>query len=359
ADLRRVIADEQQSSARRIDALLDAATVEDWCEDYEQAESLVGGARQLVGSDADPLHAARLALARGRVDFRKSRIDEAIAELTLAAELAEALGDAGYETRVISLLLLAPLLGMTGHADRSLPLFDTLFALCREHSDRIHLATALLNRPFVWIETQQFDKLREDLEHVIAMSRTVGFPLLEARARYNLGEIAYLQGEFDEAERHTSTVIELERELGGDNQRVLVTQLLTARSRARRGEIAEARAIVAAIRDRQAEARAAVRTGFELMPSDEVLCRMVELSCDGGDTDAWAELLARSEEDSVQQEHIEVLELAGLAAARRGANDEAYCTLARALALTDTTPTMLRPRIEAALREIASRRAAG
>lgn len=345
-DLERVIA-----VAGSVTALLDAATVEDWCESYPRAEALVEQAIPLAAAGGDPVIAARLALARGRVDFRRGRVDEAIAQLAEAVTAAEALGDDAYETHVIALLLLAPLYGMTGQTDRSLPLFDRLFELCRSHADRIHLATAHLNRPFVWIELGRWDRMREDLAEVIAMSRAAGFPLLECRARYNLGEIAYLLGDLGEAERHGDSLLQLQRQLGGDDASVLTTELLVARTLARGGRLTEAAARTSSIRARQRGA------GVELMASDEILCRMVELVCGPHDPAAWDELVARSEADSVQQEHVEVLELAGLAAAWRGERTRADALLARALASCETTTTMLRSRVEAAQRSVAHRRA--
>ncbi len=344
-DLERVIA-----ATGSVTALLDAATVEDWCESFPRAEALVEQAAPLALASGDPVIAARLALARGRVDFRRGRVEEAVVQLAHAVAAADALGDEAYETHVIALLLLAPLYGMTGHAERSLPLFDRLFELCRAHADRIHLATAHLNRPFVWMEIGRYDRMREDLAEVIAMSRAAGFPLLECRARYNLGEIAYLLGDLAEAERQADSLLQLQRQLGGDDSSTLTTELLWARTLARGGRLSEAAARTASIRARQRRASADEAARFELMASDEILCRMVELACGATDDATWDELVARSEADSVQQEHIEVLELAGLAAAWRGDRTRALSLLERALALCETTTTMLRPRIEDALR---------
>ncbi len=350
-DLERALAliDAGDGSTSAVELLLDAATIEDWCESFDRAAALVVAASSRHHGGHAPLLEARFALARGRSHFRAGRIEAAIAELESAASGSKAVGDAAYEVRVVTLLLLAPLLGMTGRAEESLPLFDELFAVCREHSDRIHLATALLNRPFVWIELGRVEALRDDLRQVVEISRACGFPLLEGKALHNLGEIAYLTGAYDEALRHAQEAAELERGIAARGQGWMVARLLQARILARAGELGTAAGIVAELRAHQAEAGPHDVAGRELAVPDELLCCMVELVCHAASIGEWQALIARAVEASVQQELVEVLELAGVAARRAGAHEQAREWLHRALAEVEATTSLLRPRIEAAI----------
>ena len=97
---------EHGDPAGQIEALLDEATTLDWMNDFKHSEERVAEAQALAGEGSSPLLAARLSLGLGRAAHRFSRNHEAAELLERAAAEAEALGDEGYETRIIALMML-------------------------------------------------------------------------------------------------------------------------------------------------------------------------------------------------------------------------------------------------------------
>src|SRR5207249_1874516 len=88
---------------------LEAATALDWMHDFSTSRTLVRQAEAVSKSPSDALR-ARLVLGKARALLREERRTEACAALEEAARLAEVVGDAAYETLIISLVLLVALL---------------------------------------------------------------------------------------------------------------------------------------------------------------------------------------------------------------------------------------------------------
>jgi tetratricopeptide (TPR) repeat protein len=328
-----------------IETLLDEATVLDWISDFKSSEERVMEARALAPQIWSPEIEARALLGVGRSLHRFSREEEAASVLEAAADAAGELGDLGYETQVIALLMLGfiyPGLGRLGEAKATL---DRMIALAEEHADTFHLAGAMNNRALLWAFLGDRAAMIADFGRELALARALGQPELELYAVYNLGEYLYLMDDLDAAAPHVQRALGIARRLSGEGGRAVVT-LLDARLRFYRGEEAAARALVAGIRAQEEEARARGQTDGLMVPSEDVLASMIELATSDADDEAWDELEGRAARYSVGQERIEVLEARAIAAQRRGRRDEAALRFAAALELAARIPNVMRARLE-------------
>lgn len=342
----RALAQQFGEKAAEVAILLDAATVWDWREDHALSSSFVEKAAEMVASVQTPLLEARLTLARGRTCFRRSGdVDKACDLLLDAAAKAEKLGHEGYETRVIAMLMAGPVLAYRGQAELAKALFERLIVLCEEHKDAMHLATAYNNRAALWDALQDEVRTLEDLERVVAQSRTYGFATLEAMALRNAAEVNYVAGRYAESLARVQAAIELGRKIVGEGHRVQVSLLTKARIHAILGEHERAAEVLAEVRRNQAQSEGSGRSDTEFIPGDEILCRMVELFVAQAGAEAWRELIAAAEGETMQSELVELLEFAALAATSRGDRAEAQRQLERAVALLASNPTMIANRI--------------
>ena len=318
-----------------VEILLDEATVLDWMANFRASEARVEEARACATGIASPSIRARLLLGLGRSRHRFSREEEACELLTSAVAGAEELGDEGYETLVIALLMLGfilPGLGRIEEAERAL---ERAIAESTGRGDRLHLIAALNNLGLAWAQRGDRARMVETFEQVLDLAREIGQPTMKSFVRFNLGEYLYLMGDAAGATLHIERAAEAKRRLQGDVARPIVP-LLRARLRFHQGDVDGAGAIVRAIRSRQDEARRRGQSEMLMVPSEDVLCSAVELGAgDAGDA-AWDELEERSARCSVGQERVEVIEFRGLAASRGGRHTEARRHLERALALSSS-----------------------
>ena len=88
-----------------------------------------------------------------------------------------------------------------------------------------------------------------------------------------------------------------------------------------------------------------------MIPSDDVLCTMVELSIHDSSAAEWDDLEARSASSSVGQERIEVIEGRAIAALRHGRGEAARRALERAIELAATIPNVMGQRLRRRLEE--------
>nr|WP_248357148.1 protein kinase [Anaeromyxobacter oryzae] len=333
--------------AGEVDCLLEQATALDWMNDYARSAECVREAERLGGGDTAPLTAARLELARGRALLRAASWREGVAAVEAAAALAEPLGDDGYETVVVALLVGGfglPNLGRAADAEKAL---SRALALARGRGDALHLASALNNRRNLWVARGALDLALEDQRAFLRIGRDLGMVGIEYVGQFNLGELLYQSADLARAEGHVLRAVEIERRHPEVAARP-VARLLHARLLAYRGDLAGARKRLDEIRD--VEARAAHgRPGALLGPSDRILAEMVELAAtDGGEAD-WADLCARSRTHSVEQEPIEVHELRALTALRAGRRVDGEAAAAEALALAEVIPNVMENRVRATL----------
>jgi tetratricopeptide (TPR) repeat protein len=163
-------------------------------------------------------------------------------------------------------------------------------------------------------------------------------------AEHNLGELYYQAGDSAAAAPHIARAIELERQHPEVASRPWGL-LLHARVLAWEGNHAQARERLGQVR----EALARQRQPGSLSASEEVLFSMVELTAQEADLETWRQLRQRSAEVSVEQEPLEVLEMMGLAALRRGERSEAVRVLQEALQRAARIPNVMEGRLRRSL----------
>lgn len=316
--------------------LLDEATALDWMGDHVRSRDKVLAAKALAEGRSTPALSARLHLAIGRSSCRFSNIDEAVVALERAAAEAAALGEEGYETQVISLLLLGALEQGIANLSNAERVLDRAVSLCEAHGDALHLGSSINSRAVLRAFQGDSVRMTADFERVIALGRELGQYFLEFSGHNNLGEFLFWMDRIDEAAPHVARARSINERWAAGGFRP-ETILLEARIALYRGDIEHARALVQRVRGEGAAQLTA--------PSDDVLCSMVELATCDADDAAWDALEARSARYSVGQERIEVIEARGMAEARRGRKAAARRHFERAAALAGQIPNVLRERI--------------
>lgn len=346
-DLRRarVRARELVLSAREAELMLDEATVLDWTRDFERSAELVREVEASCGPTGGLL-AARLAMSRARVQHRTGDAEACIRLGTEAAALAQRLGDEGYETRLIALLLVAPDCANLGRLAEAESFFEVAITEAERRADLLHLGAATMNRALLWFARKDVTRLFSDLTRAVQISREIGEPRMEYCTLCNMAEVEYAIEELDPACEHTERSLLLARQLWGDSLELGTRELLLARIALYRDQLPEARALASRIRVRMEEKRAGGEADVELSPSDRVLLEMVELRVGVCDDAAWDALAARCAEAAMQpHEELELLESRALWAYQRGAREQSRMLFERALALSSSKPNLLSERV--------------
>lgn len=327
-----------------VELLLDEAMALDWVNDYPSSEARALEAQEKSASVGSPYVQGRLLLAVGRALFRKGEWAEAREPLETAAVIARRLGDAGYETQVVSQLLLAVMLPNLGDIDETDRVLSEVVTACTERGDLFHLGSAINNRRNLWVARRDLSSALKDQERFMHLGRELGMVGWEYFAEHNLGELNYQAGDAEAAAPHISRAIALERRHPEVAPRPWAL-LLQARTLAWMGRQTRAREMLAQVRQVLTESR----NGTEPSPSEEVLISMVELATRDASAEEWATLRERSSQVSVEQEPLEVLEMMGLAALRRGEPREAVHILTDALQLASRIPNLMEGRIRRSL----------
>jgi tetratricopeptide (TPR) repeat protein len=339
-------------SQAEVDIVLDASTAYDWTDEYRKSRALVAEAeamadtlaRSLPDQGSPRLIAARLLLGQGRAMWRFSERTEALQKLTEAVNLAERLGDDGYETLVVSLLLLGDLLPWYGETKRAELAFERVISLCDHHGDRVHMAVALLNRRQIWIARRDLGKAVEDTSQCIQIARELGLGTTYFMGSYNLGEMFYQAGDVDAAWPHVLRAAAMENKRFSGVGRP-VARLLQARLLAFEDNHDGARIWVDEIRSYQARIAARGTTEGLLLPSEDVLLTMVDLCTrDSGDAE-WDELRRRADKFSVEQELIEVTDMEARWLRRQGRELEAGQKFEQAHRLAARIPNIMEGRV--------------
>jgi serine/threonine protein kinase/tetratricopeptide (TPR) repeat protein len=328
----------------QVEVLLDEAMALDWTNDYARSEECVQQARALAVKVPSSYVQSRLLLGVGRTWVRQDRWEEAIPPLEAAVDRSRALGDAGYETRVVAQLLLVHILPHLGRISEAEQVLEELIASCTERGDRFHLGGAINNRRNIWVARRDLVNAIKDQERFMQLGRELGVVGWEYFAEHNLGELYYQAGDTAAAEPHIARAIELERR-HLEVASLPWALLLHARVLAWEGRYQRARERLGQVR----EALALRRHAVGLSPSLEVLFAMVELATRESSPAAWRALQERSAEVSVEQEPLEVLEMMALAMLRRGDRAEAVRILEEALQRASRIPNVMEGRLRQAL----------
>lgn len=311
----REAASARGDTAAEIELLLDEAMALDWMDDYARAEEHAMRARALAADTTSPRIEASLDLAIARTHHRSSRQSEAVILFERAAAKAELLGDEGYETLVVALLMLGYILPALGRVARAESALDRAITLCEAHGDKLHLAPCMSNRALVRATAGDKAGMLADFERLLVLARELGEIMLEQVAHFNLAEYLYLMDDAAAAEPHLQRAIAIETQRMGGHGRPVI-RLLDARLRLHRGDEAGARAVVLRIREHQATSPDLPEA--QMAPGDDALCAMIELATSDTDSATWDALEELSARVSFGQEHLEVLEARAVSALRRG-----------------------------------------
>src|SRR5215472_9411910 len=204
-----------------------------------------------------------MGLARSCVCFNSY---ERAAELyNLAADKAEQLGDAAYETYVISLLHNGYVLASLGRLDESESAFNRVIPLCEQRGDKLHLGAAVGNRFMLWTCRNEEDKLLADLHRLLQICREMGNGRMEQQAHFYLGLYLRYLGELEDAEKHARRAVEIDERRLGEAARP-ESSLLLARVLAAAGNSTGARYILRQIQGRRRGALGRRDQEIELLP---------------------------------------------------------------------------------------------
>lgn len=347
---RRLAEQQARDINTTIELFLDEAMALDWLSEYNSAEERVMSAQALGGADLPKQLYARLVLGLGRSAYRANRHTEAEGLLRRAVELAEALGDSEYETLVIGQSMLGYLLQWLGKHSEAEQALTNAIELSTAHHDLMHLGVALNNRGFLRSVTGDEAGMIADFQQVIGIGREIGQRLFELWGNYNLGEHYYFIGEWEKARPLIAKAVEIDaREAGGEPRATVA--LMQARLLFFMGSREDAIARARSARARDIQGRENKREDAVLAPSDDVLCKMIELYADDADEKAWDALEALSAEHSVGQERLEVLEARALAAAKHQQFKDAGIILERALELSKQFSNVISVRLRRRLSE--------
>ncbi len=336
----RALAGAQGDTSLEVDMLLEEATVLDWLEDPQTTTARTAEALEKAEHLDDPRLSVRCSLARARQAWREGDWPRATRLLTATEESALLARDA--ETRCIALMMMATGLALQEQEEAAARAFDEALALCRKEGDTLHEAATLINRPFLWMLRGNVEAALEDLRRASALARELGHPQIERWATGNLAEFLHWAGRTEEAYRLARRARELGERFFAEHP-VAVDAVLLARVSAARGELEEARKLLAWL---------SARCRRELTPPNTLaLWRLVELRVREADTgtrdaEAWKTLAAEAQPNTSGDELTEVLYEATLSALRAGNPDEAREWLTRAQGTAAASP-LWRSRLEA------------
>ncbi len=330
---------------KELGLLLDEAMVLDWMGQYAPSAELGRAVAERMRGDASRLLRSRLMMALGRSALRDNQFVPCLEKSREAAALAEPLGDVGYETYVISLLLAGAAAGMLGQLEEAEELLDRAVSEAQSRGDLLHAAAARNNKVSIWYVRRDVDHILTELKQVRRIARQTGFGPLEYQAEANLAEILYTNGDLEPAVEHMDRVVRIGSQLYGESLYTSRAELLQARWALYKGDVARARAIVDGVFERQARELAAGRSDSQLPAADLVLADMVDLATRPTDDEEWQRLRERCSAAGALQELVEVLEARALKVLRAGDARAARAGLEEALEVARASPGLLMNRI--------------
>jgi tetratricopeptide (TPR) repeat protein len=327
--------EEARAFARRLgdstaeaEIVLDAATALDWVSEFARSAAMVAEAAMLVQVAPSNALRARLVLGKGRSLAREDRLAEACVALEEAVYLAEAIGDEAYETLIISLVVLEAMLGAMGPVE---------------------------NRRGVRIARHDVAGAIEDQHTVMRMGRELGILVTEYVGEYEIAVLLYQRGDLEAAGQHARRAMVIEDRHPDVVGSALVATIVLARVHAYAGQEAEGRNMLRRIEAAIQATPSQGRGSGALTPSQEVLVSMVDLATRDSTSPEWQALLERSARDSIEQEPIEVADLYGTWALRRGRIEEARRAFEEAAARAARIPNIMESRVRKGLEATAPR----
>jgi tetratricopeptide (TPR) repeat protein len=351
----RAFARQLGDSTAEAEILLDAATALDWVTDFARSAAMV--AEATLRSEAAPSSAlrARLVLGRARALIRKDDWAPASVALEEAIRLAETAGDEAYETLIISLVMLLAVLGVMGRAEDAERIASRAVALSQQRGDQLHLIAAVGNRRTVRIARHDVAGAIKDQQTVMRIGRELGMLVTEYVGEYEIATLLYQDGDLQAAALHARRAMAIEDRHADVVRSAPVATIVLARVEAYAGHEAEARKTLQRIESAVQTALTEGRASGALTPSQEVLVSMVDLATRESTSAEWQALLERSARDSIEQEPIEVADLYGTWALRRGRIEEARRAFEEAGARAARIPNVMESRVRKGLLATAPR----
>jgi tetratricopeptide (TPR) repeat protein len=270
-----------------------------------------------------------------------------------AARLAELAGDEGYEVEVDANATLGFMLPFIGLHDEAEERLRRLEKRAGDKGDEFHLAALWNNRACLWIARNDRERFLEDSARLQAYCRRMGNAHFEHDALLNSAYFLYWRGELEDAVPFARRLIEVDERYFRKGEFRPDGAVLLARIHWGQGDQDAARKLVESVQRHQAAARAAGKAEVLLQPNDEMLLEMTALLVTGAGGEPWDALVARAEEVAQGQELIEVLELAGLSARRRGDRERTRRFWERAWEVGLRIPSVMSDRIRRRLEEFA------
>ena len=330
--------------------MLDEATVLDWTREGNQSRALAL-AVQSSGHPLSPRLQARLAMSLARSHHRRGETEASLQVGSEAVRLAEALGDEGYETRIIARLMVATECATSGHLAQAESGFQDVITEAGSRGDLWHVAAAYTNRATLWHGLRNVERLLSDLATTVRLSREIGEASLEWVAVYNLAESEYVMGKLTDARERASRALTLSKQLFGDlNREVSVCELLLARIALYAEDLVAAGLHAQTIAERTARAHAAGESDAELEPGQQTLLEMVLLGTRAAPLPEWQSLLSRTRSFQLQpMEEVELLERAVLEALRQGEYEKGRELFEQARSISAQKPNLISERVDARL----------
>jgi len=299
---------------------------------------------------------ARLVLGKARALIRKDDWAEASVALAEAVRLAETAGDEAYETLMISLVMLLAVLGVMGRAEDAERIARRAVALSQERGDQLHLIRGRGQPPHgPDIARHEVAGAIEDQQTVMRIGRELGMLVTEYVGEYEIATLLYQDGDLEAAAQHARRAMAIEDRHPDVVRSAPVATVVLARVHAYAGEVEEARNMLRRIESAVQAALAEGQASGALTPSQEVLVSMVDLATRESTTAEWQALLERSGRDSIEQEPIEVADLYGTWALRRGRIEEARRAFEEASARASRIPNVMEARVRKGLLATAPR----
>ena len=354
-DLQRAMesAERLGDHARALELMLDQATVLDWMREFARSAQLVRQASEQ--SETVPiselLH-VKLVVGQARSQHRARDTEACVRLGAEAVERSAKLGDAGYEARVVALLMIAPDCVNLGRLEEADAYFEAAIREASAHSDLHHLAAAHVNRSTLSVESRNVARIFSDLTRAMQLARETGEPLIEFCSLNNDAEVAYAMSDFARATQHAERSLVLAIQLWGEQSRELYAcELLLARIALHRNAFAQARALLENVKARSLRVLAMELAAGEpsqepLQPAEQAMYDMVELGSRDASAEEWQRFEERYSGLELQAlEQMDLLEGHALAALRAGRRDESRTFFERALRVSEQKPNLLTERV--------------
>jgi hypothetical protein len=214
---------------------------------------------------------------------------------------------------------------------------------------------AVNNRRAVRIARHDVAGAIEDQQTVMRMGRELGMLIAEYFGEYEIALLLYQRGDLDAAAQHVRRAMAFEDRHPDVVGSTLVATIIFARILAYAGDEVEARRMLRRIDGAaQAAASPAPATGV-LTPSQAVLVSMVDLATRDTSAAEWQALLERSARHSLEQEPIEVADVYGAWALRRGRVEEARRAFEEAAARAKRIANIMGERVQKGLEATTAR----